>query len=308
MDADWYVDPLDRFDGRFFDGERWTERVSQDGKVAIDPDFPPVDADRPDDSVGFGDEVGDESGGHTAVVAPETVTDRVSARRTVRPDLPAADITESPVRVVATLEQPLGPRPAGSDSWRRRLVWGGLVALAGVLAVLLGIYLGGRNDTASVQAEPVELDGQDAARLEDLETGGADQVVEDATEFEIDAPEATVPEGATFDADELIRVGALRILNGVSVLRDLEEWHRGYADERRIVLGSDAKCWFGQLGGAAVQMAHCGPVGVSDDEDFLYDLVPLVFEDVEGGQIAQPVVDAATPNAVLSNALTLIGD
>jgi hypothetical protein len=39
IDADWYVDPLGRFEGRFFDGERWTERVSDGGAIAIDPDF-----------------------------------------------------------------------------------------------------------------------------------------------------------------------------------------------------------------------------------------------------------------------------
>ena len=39
MEADWYVDPLGRFDGRFFDGESWTERVSDNGTAAIDPDF-----------------------------------------------------------------------------------------------------------------------------------------------------------------------------------------------------------------------------------------------------------------------------
>ena len=39
MDADWYVDPLGRFDGRFFDGESWTERVSDKGTAAIDSDF-----------------------------------------------------------------------------------------------------------------------------------------------------------------------------------------------------------------------------------------------------------------------------
>lgn len=282
MNADWYVDPLDRFDGRFFDGERWTEQVSQDGKMVIDPDFAPVDA--------------------------ELENEPMVARRTVRPGLPAADIAESPVRTVAVLDRGTGRQPDGDGSSRRYLVWG-LLGLAAVLAVVVGVILGGRDDDSSAEAEPVELDSQDVARVQDLESGGADELIDDtADEAEVGAPEAAVPEGATFDADELIEVGALRIVNGVSLLQDLEEWHRGYAEERRIVLGSDAKCWFGRLGGAAVQMAHCGPVGATDDGDFLYDLVPLVFEDVEGGQIARPVVDAATPNAVLADALTLIGN
>ncbi|KAG1648795.1 hypothetical protein GQR58_029574 [Nymphon striatum] len=42
MDADWYVDPLGRFEGRFFDGEDWTAEVSNGGRLAVDPDWPPT--------------------------------------------------------------------------------------------------------------------------------------------------------------------------------------------------------------------------------------------------------------------------
>lgn len=42
MEADWYVDPLGRYDGRFFDGEDWTDQVSDSGVLATDPDWPPM--------------------------------------------------------------------------------------------------------------------------------------------------------------------------------------------------------------------------------------------------------------------------
>lgn len=42
MEADWYIDPLGRYEGRFFDGARWTHQVSDRGTLAFDPDWPPV--------------------------------------------------------------------------------------------------------------------------------------------------------------------------------------------------------------------------------------------------------------------------
>lgn len=42
MIADWYVDPLGRFDGRFFDGVDWTDQVSDGGHLLLDPDWPPA--------------------------------------------------------------------------------------------------------------------------------------------------------------------------------------------------------------------------------------------------------------------------
>ncbi len=42
MSSGWFVDPLGRFDGRFFDGTQWTNQVSSDGSAAIDPDWPPA--------------------------------------------------------------------------------------------------------------------------------------------------------------------------------------------------------------------------------------------------------------------------
>jgi len=40
MQADWFVDPVARFDGRFFDGVRWTNQVSDDGLLRTDLDWP----------------------------------------------------------------------------------------------------------------------------------------------------------------------------------------------------------------------------------------------------------------------------
>jgi len=40
-EAGWYVDPLGRFQGRFFDGVAWTDQVSVDGRLATDPAWPP---------------------------------------------------------------------------------------------------------------------------------------------------------------------------------------------------------------------------------------------------------------------------
>lgn len=40
--ANWYVDPLGRFQGRFFDGNEWTDKVSLHGRLATDPAWPPT--------------------------------------------------------------------------------------------------------------------------------------------------------------------------------------------------------------------------------------------------------------------------
>jgi len=97
MDADWYEDPLGRYDGRFFDGQGWTERVSSDGTSQVDPDFPPV-FDNP-----------------AAAVAP------------VRRELPrhATTAAESPVRTVAVLDDTdlASPAPAVQPSRSRQNGW-----------------------------------------------------------------------------------------------------------------------------------------------------------------------------------------
>lgn len=42
--ANWYVDPLGRFQGRYFNGTDWTAQVSVNGRLATDPDWPPTTA------------------------------------------------------------------------------------------------------------------------------------------------------------------------------------------------------------------------------------------------------------------------
>lgn len=49
--ANWYPDPLGRHELRYFDGTRWTEHVSSNGKQSVDPltpATPPVDTHRVD--------------------------------------------------------------------------------------------------------------------------------------------------------------------------------------------------------------------------------------------------------------------
>ena len=46
--ADWYVDPLRRFDGRFFDGFQWTDQVSCDGLLQTDSNWPALADDVPE--------------------------------------------------------------------------------------------------------------------------------------------------------------------------------------------------------------------------------------------------------------------
>ena len=303
MDADWYVDPLGRFDGRFFDGERWTERVSEDGALVIDHDFLTLD----------------QAEGHDAPAAPdrdEFVSGAPAvARVEVGRHLQASLIEESPARVVAVLDEstarkPAEPAPARprERSGRTPIVWG-LLALIAALVVAALVLIGNDDSPAGVAAEPVDLDREQEARVEDLESGGTiaespNELVED---LEVDAPTGAVAPGSSFDPAEAVDVGGLRIVNGESMLADLREWHLGFAAERGIELAPTASCWFGQLGGAAVQVAHCGPVGGSEDSEYLFDSVPLLFEETTGGQIAQPVVDAVMIDAVLANALTLVG-
>ena len=309
MDADWYEDPLGRYDGRFFDGDRWTERVSDDGVLTVDPDFPPTDSGA-DESAGSTDDAADE---FPVITSPAVA--EVGGQRPLQASL----IDESPVRVVAVLDEGVveaakpassSTRPAGTASSgddRSFLVWG-LLGLVGVLAIV-GLLLWRSGDDATPVAEQVELDEQQEERVQDLAAGGSDGSAESDVieELEVDAPVGAVESDAVFDSDEAVEVGSLRILNGARVLQELEVWHAEFAAERGVELGPNAGCWFGQLGGAAVQEAQCGPVGGSAESEFLFDRVPLSFEQTEDGQIAQPVVDAATIDGVLPNALSLVG-
>lgn len=292
MDADWYEDPLRRFDGRFFDGQKWTERVSENGALRVDPDFPPA----------LTEPFSEPS-------KPEALSDASTAPAVVPVTPPrrlqASLMQESPARTVAVLTDPDGVDVATARN-RTPAIWG----LAGLIAALLvaGLLIWDRGQT-NVVAEPVDLDQDQEARVQDLEAGGDLEEIEPDTieQLEVDAPAGTVDSSATFDAAEIIEVGGLQVVNGASLLADLATWHQGFAAERGITLDPAASCWFGQLGGAAVQVAHCGPVSGTETTEFVFDSVPLVFEESDAGQIAQPVIDAVTADAVLANALTLVG-
>lgn len=41
MNGEWFVDPLGRFEGRYFDGNQWTDQVSVNGRLTVDPNWPP---------------------------------------------------------------------------------------------------------------------------------------------------------------------------------------------------------------------------------------------------------------------------
>lgn len=291
MEADWYVDPLGRFDGRFFDGESWTERVSDNGTAAIDPDF---------------------SSTTVAAIDESDLLDQpmqaAGAPAATPLHLGASLMEESSARVVAVLDPSVvvgGPSVEGGS--RAPVLWG-LLALIAALAV--AVLLLWDHDRSGVVAVPVELDQEQEARVQDLEEGGIiGQVELDAIEaLEVEPPSGSIGQGGGFAISETIEVGGLRVLNGTRVLDELRIWHQQFTTERGVVLDETASCWFGQLGDAAVQIVHCGPVGGSANTEFLFDAVPLLFEDVAGGQIAQPVVDAAQSDAVLANALTLVSN
>jgi len=108
MEPDWYEDPLGRYDGRFFDGESWTARVSDGGVLGHDPDFVerkssetteavPVAAAEPDVS----DKV--DLGAVDDAPAVTPLFDTSSAPLTSTGERLTVASPESPVRVVAVL-------------------------------------------------------------------------------------------------------------------------------------------------------------------------------------------------------------
>lgn len=62
VDAGWFVDPVGTFSGRFFDGENWTDQVSDQGVLQIDQDWcSAIDDSKVDDSG-----VSDSAGAHSS--------------------------------------------------------------------------------------------------------------------------------------------------------------------------------------------------------------------------------------------------
>lgn len=374
MNADWYVDPLGRYEGRFFDGEEWTAQVKERGRLVVDPDWDRAPEGDSDEDITADFEITGTDAHVPAepiVGTPEFVEDQAAA---VAPVMPAAVAdavvasgepdyqTESPARQVAVLESPIEPvaetpadgamagvtdaEPSGSRRWLY-LVGAGILIVGLLLALLPRLF--GSDDVADADdgsVEAVEIDEADGTGLPVTDTDGDDgEPTEDATE-PVDADGAVEADGTAENAqgtteategddsdgdDEAaatdpettpdtsedpapvttgdgIGVGSLTILNGTPVLRDLEIWHASSLTDRDVELGDSAGCWFGSIGEAVVQNAHCGPVAATPGAEPRFDLIPLRFEDIEDGVIqVRPITDAVVIDAVLPNGLDLVG-
>lgn len=289
MDADWYKDPLGRFDGRYFDGERWTDRVRRGQRSETDPiDISPTELDPPTRS--------------SRVLGPAVQQPAVAPlRRRIRR---ASMIEESPARVVAVLDDSISEPGGVRHRAGRRRRWYLAVGLAAAIVAAMVAILG-RGGTETVQA--ANLDAEQVDRVEDVTEMQGETSSGEAQALDPEATSGSATRQPALSANDVIVVGDVPVLNGVPVLDDLAGWHRTQATERGVRLGAGAGCWFGHLGDAAVQVAHCGPVGVSDANELLYDLVPLAFEAASEGQLAQPVLDDITIDSVLANTLTLVG-
>ena len=100
MDADWYVDPQGQYDGRYFDGEAWTNQVSAGGDFVIDPDWTPDPNPVPDEpeppAPPPAPEVADvevAAPGTAQVTAPEVTAPEVAAPEVAAPELTAPEVT-----------------------------------------------------------------------------------------------------------------------------------------------------------------------------------------------------------------------
>ncbi len=221
---------------RFYDGESWTERVILDGRLVTDPDFaaPP-------------------SQHQVAPALDRPASDpAVEAVATTRP-LRASLLKESPVRNRLPCSMSLFSAGRVVSGPSRTKIILALVALVVALAFVGFLLLRSDETPAQAVAEPVDLDANQEERVEDLEEGGfSDAEPEVIEELVVDAPTDADDQGATFGADEMVEVGALRVVNGASMLRDLEDWHRGFAAERGIELAPDAGClvWSARWGGS----------------------------------------------------------
>lgn len=328
MEADWYIDPLGRFEGRFFDGSRWTHQVSDRGTLAFDPDWPPVARGR---SAAASDYTASEQ--VTASTSSEQVTASTSSVAATSTAAVAtagvgaatvgaatidtsrtSSVAESPTRQVAvvTPETPSG-RPVlassvdrsatyttpsepivrapgeRSGSGRRWLyIIGGLLLLAGLALALLPRLFGGDDTIADSDTPAVEVVQDDDA------ANRADQADE-------------ADEAAMADTGDEVAVGGVTIRNGQSLLGDLTAWHGEQASAKGIDLPADADCWFAKRGDVAEQAAFCGPVGVDAEGRTLYDQLAVVFDDA-GPQVVSASVDrdSLIPNIALDQGRELV--
>lgn len=312
MEADWYIDPLGRFEGRFFDGEAWTDQVSDRGLLAADPEWPSAtgrSVAEADVDLHLGEvqievaEVQLESQDPTAagqMVFETTALQTASFGEdkfapAVEPAAPkiqqgASLVPESPARAVVVLDEI--EAATTEDPKRRWLMYAlGTAALMAGLALLLvpGWF---DDDGPDNQQDTVAAPESSGATADESNPSSGDSDVQQPLEL---------------TGDEL-QVGGLTIVDGTSVLTALADWHQGYATDRGIVLGSDAGCWFASLGDAAVENVYCGPVAGNADTEFVYDVVPVAFAEVGPDQVsAAAVIDAAIPDSFVPNGLDLVG-
>jgi hypothetical protein len=236
MTPDWYVDPLGRYEGRYFDGEQWTAQVKDRGRLVIDPDWdrPEVDPDAADDTASVDDTIDDttdqsfdggfDEPGRAAVepitpaptIDPAPVLDPVDETAVTAGQVDFSQ--ESPARQVAVLDSPdpepvsetiaVDEEPSGSRRWLYVL---GLAVLALALLLILLPRLLSNDETADADDQPIAaVDDADAA--EDTGEDAADPADEGAlpaTEAEDDTNEAMADEDADADAMDDGDTGAM---------------------------------------------------------------------------------------------------
>lgn len=212
MTPDWYVDPLGRYEGRYFDGEQWTAQVKDRGRLVIDPDWDRPDVDETVDEdvaavveAAKADDVGFAEPVRAAVepIAPAPVLDPAPALDPIDETAVASGAVdfsqESPARQVAVLDSP-EPAPVSetiladeeSSGSRRWLYVLGLAILALALLVILLPRLLGNDEAADSGDEPVAAVDTDEA---------ADEAADDVDDADEGALPATEVDEATDDAD-----------------------------------------------------------------------------------------------------------
>ena len=217
MTPDWYVDPLGRYEGRYFDGEQWTAQVKDRGRLVIDPDW-----DRPAPAPAASDDLAtDETGVVTTIetaspAAAATATEATvegdvgfaePVRAAVEPVAPVLDpidetavaagtvdfSQESPARQVAVLDSP-DPAPVSEaivgdedeSGGRRWLYVLGLAILALALLLILLPRLLGNDETADDNDDAVPA-ASEAAAVDNDAPDAADEGALPATEPADDA-------------------------------------------------------------------------------------------------------------------------
>ena len=311
MDADWYVDPLGRYEGRYFDGEHWTEQVSDGGIAAVDPDWHPSNL--PTGYVAAAVEfVEDDPDDGPAVQSIDAAPTQVHAA-------PLDWSVESPARTVVVIDRrALADRDAGQAPQRSMAGLAGallgVVVLVGALLVLLPDVLSSETDDVAEAERPrhdadgsstvSEPDTAVAGDGDDSAPGGLDADETDpepASSSSSDDPETGTP----IDPGTAVEVGGVIVANGRPVLAELAEWHRNVLSERGAA--PETACFLGTVGTAVTETALCGPVAGPSDV-LTFDLVPFRGTEVETGVIEiEPMLEDVIEAVPLAPDVRLVG-